>query len=435
MGWLAPVQTLLESPYSPIGQTLTKEESSWLSGAMCIGGAIGTLILGSAADRWGRKIAGALIAIPLLISWGGILLASSFRQLVTARLIAGLGCGGILALNPLYVSEISEPLLRGALSAYMVLFINIGILFEYSAGAILTWSQLNAVCLVIPMVFLCVIAFVPESPAWFVSKGRIPEARKSMLWLRANDEATSDAEIDRMASNQVKVKVGFRGLWEPGCQKALLLSCTLLAVQQFSGVFAILTYTVELFAESGSQLSPYLCTIIVGSLQLFGSYLACSLIDRLGRKVLLIASLSIMGSCLCGLATIFYIKSTGKDTAEIGWLPVTCLSVYIVCFALGIGPVPYVIIAEIFPIEVRSLASSINILWLFILAFAITKLYVPLASLLGIYGTYWLFSLCCALGVVFTFFFIPETKGRRVEDIIKDLRNDSKLERCASESV
>lgn len=426
MGWPAPLQGMMRSSSSPLGAALTEPEWSWVTAIMSLGAMPGALVSGAVADRWGRKAAGYLMGLLLLVSWVGVMAARDFPVLVGARLVAGVGCGSVLTVVPLYVGEVAEQALRGMLGSFLVLFINFGIVLPFAVAPAVPYQALNGLCLAVPLLLVALWALLPETPCWLASRGRAEDAVRAMTWLRGGDPLRARQELEQLSSGaeggeegeELSVVGALRDLVRRRCcRRALLTALVLFATQQMSGIFPILNYTVQIMKMSGASLSPTIGALIASLLQLAGSVLACLLVERLGRRALLVGTLLVMALCLAALGAAFHWQGLGV-------LPLVAMCVYMVMFALGPGPVPYILLSEMFPTSVRSLASSFSITWTFILAFSITKSFGDFAAVFGMDCTFWVFSVCCLLGAVFTLTYVHETKGRPLADILKDLEGD-----------
>lgn len=176
-----------------------------------------------------------------------------------------------------------------------------------------------------------------------------------------------------------------------------------------------------IFQIAGSSLSPNSATIIVGAIQIFGSWLSTVLMERAGRRPLIL--ISCMGMLVCHfiLGLFLYLQYKSYDVTSFGWIPLLALSVYAVVYCVGMGPAPFIVAAEVFSPDVASLANTVNMICLFISAFLVMKLFPLLIVILGIYGCFFFLGACCGCTFLFTLFFVPETKGRSIESILDEL--------------
>ncbi|KAJ9586908.1 hypothetical protein L9F63_019499, partial [Diploptera punctata] len=187
-----------------------------------------------------------------------------------------------------------------------------------------------------------------------------------------------------------------------------------------------LYYKIIIFKiDAGSQLEPSTSTIIVGAIQVIATFVSTLVVDRLGRRKLLILSDCIMAICALLLGVFFYLKDAEKnDTSSYGWLPLLSVCLFIVVFSLGFGPIPWMMIGELFPPQIKGIASSLSCLLNWFLAFLVTKFYQNLVNEIHAYTTFWIFAGVSALGTVLVFLFLPETKGKTMEEIQRDLGSE-----------
>nr|CAD7424473.1 unnamed protein product [Timema monikensis] len=354
----------------------------------------------------------------------------------------GFGGAGNTILCPLYVMEIVEDDIRGSLGTYLVLFTNGGILFAYVLGSYASYTTFSAICLAIPITFMASFFWLPDTPVYLFNQNNPVAARRALQWLRGGHLLSVEQEMtklveaaDKGKDNRSSESSFIKNLTSKGTLRGLLIGVGLMVNNQLSGIFAVLSYTVNIFQDAGSDISPNLCTIMVGVLQLFGVYLTSTLIDRAGRKILLIVSNIASAVCLAALGSFFYLKGHGYDVTDIGWLPVTSLSVYVVAIALGVGSIPFIIINEIFTPQMRGFAVTVCICTLNALAFLVARFFTDLNLLLGLDGCYWFFALCCLASTFFCYFVVPETKNKSLDSILKNLAGEEITFKKADERI
>lgn len=198
---------------------------------------------------------------------------------------------------------------------------------------------------------------------------------------------------------------------------ALICSLGLMLFQQFSGINAVIFYTNNIFRSAGSDIDPVIATIIVGVVQTVATVISSMLLDKAGRRILLIQSCIIMGICLIVLGIYFKLKDDGVDVASLGWLPLLCLVLFIISFSLGFGPIPWMMMAELFPVEFRGAASGIAVVFNWCLVFIVTMCFPLMKDAIGIYSCFWFFAGFMIICFFFVIFLIPETKGKSVSQI------------------
>ncbi|XP_014251293.1 facilitated trehalose transporter Tret1-2 homolog [Cimex lectularius] len=422
LGWTSPMQPLLESSESPVGQ-LTREEISWAGSINFIGAIAGTLFWGRLSDWLGRKCTGLIVAVPFAVGWFIILLAPSKIWLYVGRVAIGLGCSGTIINTPMFVTEIADDAIRGTLGSFLMFSLNVGCLFCYIVGAFTSYTVLTSVCLAVPVIYFVLFLFMPDSPAYLLTKNKKTAAEKSLLWYRGGDIVRTEKDLTSFQTRVCQKKASYFSLIEnKGRIKGMALSLGFIAGQQFCGILAILTYSVTIFKESGSSISPYHSAIVVGSLQCIASFTSSILVDKAGRRVLLMTSYSIMALSLLSLGTYFWFRDVLGP--EFSWIPVVSLSFHVISYSLGAGPVPFIIMAELFPPNVRGIATSTIQLVGTSLSFASVKLFPWLNVLLGTNGCFLFFGFCCIALFFFTFFCVPETKGKTLQSILRKLNGE-----------
>lgn len=423
------MQPLLTSEFPPVGsEPMTIEAVAWLGSINFMGTIIGTLFWGVAADRFGRKTTSSLVAVPYIVSWVLILTASNIESLIVARIIGGIGNSGAVVNVPVFVTEIAQDDLRGFFGSFFGLAINAGVLFGYTVGTYLKYHGLAFSCLVVPIFFLGTFIWLPETPMFLWKKGQTNEAERSLMWYTGGNLIETEKSLSKyktMTCGQSTKKPNLKSLVSTrGTIKAMVIGVGLMVAVQGSGIFPILNFAVSIFEMCGTSLSPHHSAIILGSIQLAFGVLCSLVVDRLGRKSLLMSSLITMTFSLGLLGT--YLLFYGDQPAHyiLSWVPIICLSMHVVFFSLGLGAVSYVIIGEIFPPEIRGIAMSSLAFVTGVLAFTIIKLFPTMRRVMKPYGIFFFYSSCCLFFAFFFYFNLPETKGKSQNVILKMLNGE-----------
>lgn len=198
---------------------------------------------------------------------------------------------------------------------------------------------------------------------------------------------------------------------------ALICGLGLMFFQQFSGINAVIFYTNNIFQSAGSNIPPVIATIIVGVVQTIFTVVSSLVIERAGRRILLLQSCILMGTCLVILGVYFKLQADQVDVASFGWLPLVCLVLFIISFSLGFGPIPWMMMAELFSVEFRGAATGVTVITNWLLVFVVTLCFPIMQVALGIHVCFWFFAAFMGACVPFVFFLIPETKGKTVSQI------------------
>jgi MFS transporter, SP family, arabinose:H+ symporter len=396
--------------------SLTSLQEGWTVSVVLIGCMFGAGLAGPASDRVGRRRFMLISAVLFLVSAVGCALSETITGFVVFRFVGGLGIGSASILSPLYISEIAPARVRGALVSVNQLAIVTGILLAYFVNWIFAgsgpsnWRWMYATGAIPSIIFLALLVKVPESPRWLVKKGREGEAEGVLT--RANTAEIAAAEIRSIRDSLGLEKGGFGELFGPGFRRPLAIAIVLAVFQQITGINAILYYAPRIFEGAGfGRMSAIGQSTLVGFINLLFTIVAIMLADRLGRRPLLIMAAGGMGLSLALLGAAFKFQFLSPS----GLLIVILL--YIAFFAAAMGPLVWVVMAEIFPTRVRGSAMGLATLVLWLADFAVTLTFPVITDKLSQATAFWIYAAMCAIDFVFMIFFLPETKGKSLEEI------------------
>lgn len=402
--------------------TLLKEliVSSVILGAM-----FGSPISGRLTDQFGRRKLMLLTAFLFVIGTLISALASSVYMIIAGRLVLGFATGMGTYIAPLYIAEIAPTELRGGLVTFNQLAITIGIAFSYMINYFFTnihgtWRWMFGIGFV-PAILLAVgMFFLPESPRWLVKQNKIAKARAILAKLRSPH--LIDSEINEIKNSFEMRQASFAEVFSPWIRPVLLLGATLGLIQQVTGINTIIYYAPSIFKVAGFQSasSSILATVGIGIVNVIATIFAILFLDRWGRRPLLLTGLTGMGISLFILSIAFMI---GSNSASLRIAAVVCTFTYIICFAFSLGPILWLVISEIFPLEVRAQAMSIAILSCWFWNFVVSATFLTLLSSLGPSMTFLLYASMCGLSLLFCYFKVPETNGITLEQIENNIRN------------
>ncbi|KAJ8885781.1 hypothetical protein PR048_011981 [Dryococelus australis] len=420
-GWLAPVQPLLLSTDNPVGEwPMTEEDTSMAGSIISIAACLAVPAFTHLGNTGSRKMAGYLAWLPLLPGWLLIVFARSQNMLLVGRFVAGLNCGSTASMM-LLVNEISEDSIRGELCTFGNLFFNAGVLFSYVVGSYFSYRTFGLACLGASLIFLTGFYFIPESPYYLMELGKTSEAKKSLQWYWGKNNPNIEEELGKILKRINEIEpLRWSNIVEafsaPGAVKSLFIGIALCINAHFCGLTAIISYSVKIFQESGTNMSPYGATILVGALRFASIYFTGIVVDRVGRKVLLIASNVIMTVSLLVLGGYFFIRQT-SDVGGYGWVPVVCICTFIISVSFGVGSLTFVMVTELFSFKIRSVATMICHCLLSFNVFVVVRTFPVMKDTLTLPGCYWFYASVCAVGVLFAYFCVPETKNRSLESI------------------
>lgn len=411
----------------------------WAMSSALIGCLAGALLSGKWSDSYGRKkmlVVASFLFVASAIGTGAV---DDFNWFIAYRILGGLGIGIASNISPVYIAEVTPAEVRGKFVSLNQLTIVIGILMaqlanwqigEYytsgnetlSAESVewawrwMFWGEL------VPAGLFFVLSFViPESPRWLATRGCLSEAGKTLTRLGGEVYARHTlAELAQLANEQKKLKysegdVSWKTLWQPGLRNVLVIGIVLAVFQQWCGINVIFNYAHEIFSAAGYAVSDVLMNIVVtGVTNVTFTFVAIYTVDKWGRRTLmLIGSIS--------LALIYIILGTCYFLGISG-LPMLLLVVAaIACYAMSLAPVVWVVLSEIFPVRVRGMAMALSTFFLWVACFALTYTFPVLNEAIGASGTFWIYGGICLFGFLFIRSRLPETKGKTLEELEKEL--------------
>jgi len=385
------------------------------------GAAVGAAIAGYLSDRFGRRR--VILGAALLFVLGAVLsaLPSGLPALLGGRLLVGFAIGIASMLTPLYLAEIAPARDRGAIVSLNQLCITAGILVSYLVGFALAsvtdgWRWMLGIGAVPGLVLAIGMLILPESPRWLAGHGRIDEAGAVLTRLRGGTDVSGELNALRTdIAREGKHLANWRELFSRRLRRPLTIGVGLAMFQQITGINTVIYFAPTIFETAGlpSAATSILATAGVGAVNVIMTIVSIRLIDRLGRRQLLYWSLGGMAAALFVLTGAFHAGASGG----LAWIAVASVAAYVGFFAIGLGPVFWLLIAEIFPLAVRGRAMSLATVanWGFNLIVAVT--FLDLVAVLGSANAFLLYGLLCLVALAFVIAVVPETKGHSLEEI------------------
>ncbi|GAB4829725.1 hypothetical protein Ancab_019379 [Ancistrocladus abbreviatus] len=419
VGYTAPTQSAISEDLN-----LSVAEFSLFGSILTIGGMIGAIASGRIADHFGRKGALGMSTFSSIVGWIAIYFSKGCISLDIGRFLSGYGIGVFSYVVPIYIAEIAPKNLRGGLAALNQLMIVIGATTAVMLGTVITWRQLALTGIIPCIVLLLGLAFIPESPRWLAKVGKQKECESSLRILRGKDVDISDeaAEIQEYIQSLKQIpKAGILDLLQPRYSLSLVIGVGLMFLQQFGGANGIGFYASQTLVSAGFPSAKF-GIMLFACIQVPITAAGAILLDRSGRKPLLLVSSTgtFFGCFLAG--TAFFMKDRGLVQQLTPYLVLAGMLLYTGSFSIGMGAVPWVLMSEVFPINVKGAAGSLVNLVHWFVAWIISYTYSFLFDWSSA-GIFYLYAAVCGLTVIFVAKLVPETKGRTLEEIQASLNN------------
>ncbi|XP_066362271.1 sugar transporter ERD6-like 4 [Miscanthus floridulus] len=387
-----------------------------------VGGMVGAIASGQMAKYVGRRGSLMIAAVPNIMGWLAISIAKDTSFLYMGRLLEGFGVGVMSYVVPVYVAEVSPQNMRGALGAVTTLSVTFGVMLAYVLGLFFPWRFLALIGTLPCLLLIPGLFFIPESPRWLARMNRMDDCETSLQVLRGFD-ADITAEVNdikiAVASANKSGTIRFQELNQKKYRMPLILGIGLLVLQQLSGINGIIFYSGSIFKAAGLKNSN-LDTCVLGAIGVLATGVTITFLDRAGRRILLIISSSGMTLSLLAVAVVFYIKDNISNDSDLynilSMVSLVGVVAYAIAYCFGMAAIPWIIMSEILPVSIKSVAGSFATLANWLTSFGVTMTANLLLSWSAA-GTFASYMIVSAFTLMFIILWVPETKGRTLEEI------------------
>ncbi|KAF5297360.1 hypothetical protein FQR65_LT01290 [Abscondita terminalis] len=427
-GWPSPSLPQLQHPNSTT--PITNEEGSWMAVMPLAGATVGSLCGGAVLDVIGRKKTVLLTSIPFFASWLMVAYGKSVALFISARFLAGVGDGLAFCAVPMYLGEIADPKIRGFLGSSCSITWIFGMLLINILGSYLSISIAAIISSIIPVILVVSFMWMPESPYYLIMKDRPEDAKKSLrIFKRVYDVDDELQRLSKAVKEQTTNTGKFLDLFTvKSNRKAVFIMMGMRGFQQCSGTMAITFYAHTIFDNAGDDISSSTATITYFAVQVLLSTISSIIVDRTGRRPLLMISIVGSATALFIEGTYFYLKSKHPElhVEQFSYIPIIALIMFVVVFGIGLQAIPILLLGELFSTNVKAFALCLADIYFNIIATLVSKFFQATKDNYGLYVPFFAFTCCCAFGLLFIVFCVPETKGKTLEQIQDELRGETK---------
>ncbi|XP_051161810.1 facilitated trehalose transporter Tret1-like [Leptopilina boulardi] len=432
--WASPSLPYLTSKNSEFQLTIT--QGAWLVSIGSPIGIIGYILCGTMANSIGRKFTILTFGLITLLAMIFIQSANDYTTLLIGRMIMGIGNCGCYSILTLYIGEIAHESLRGRFLTFDKMSVNIGAFLMTTAGALLSYENMNLVMIFIPLLGIAIFPVTSETPYYYLLKEKNQEAIDTRMKLMETDDVEMVMrDIGRMKKGiddgKESEESSIRELFiDPGCRRALILKLITSATYSFSGYLAIQAYAQDIFSHSNFEIPPQFAVMIMTGAQILAALPSSQIVDFWGRRPTFLLSGILSSLSLSCVGLYFYLKSF-HDVSTVTWLPLIGLLSFTFSCNIGLTTIPYLYMGELFSVKVKSVASMITLIIEAIFSFTAKMIFPLVSHWFGIYVSFWIFALSSLFGAICVFCLAPETKGKNLEEVLELLRlKAQKNEKC-----
>ncbi|XP_043259065.1 facilitated trehalose transporter Tret1-like isoform X2 [Colletes gigas] len=418
-GWASPYLAQLTSTEANVPLRLTATEASWVASLLNLGRLVGCLLSAVCQEYIGRKKVLLLGGLPLASSWVFSICATSVIWLYASRFCSGIGSGILWSALAMYLGEIADPRIRGSLISMNVNAAAVGMFLGNAMGPYLSMEMFGYVSLVPNILFMILFTMIPESPYHYLLHGDIDKAEASLKWFRRKADVKAEMRelqefVDGAGTNVLR---NLKQFLLPSNLKNALITFGLYAFSYASGYNVICAYAEIIVTRTQVSITPNLVVMILGLANIMAGSTTTLVIDRLGRKTLLIISCIGTSIALTVLGLHFHLLSLEYDASKLTWLPIISLLSFNISVAIGLQPIPNTLLGEMFPAHLKTVASLLVGSSNALMSFTSTRTYQPYLDLVGEKFVYWTYAICMLISALYSYFLIPETVGKSLLEI------------------
>ncbi|KPJ05558.1 Facilitated trehalose transporter Tret1 [Papilio xuthus] len=444
-GFAAILLPQLQAPDSSI--PIDDSSGSWIVSVSGFALVVGNFIIPIIMGKYGRRIASMASLVPMILGWIGIILATNIPMLIISRLLQGLSMGMGTTLGPVLIGEYTSPKNRGAFLTVISVMISVGVLIVHTLGSYLHWQTTAVYCAFIAIADLIIVLLSPESPSWLADRGKYDESKKVFRWLRGDGE---ENELERMITSRLdeETKIGvketksvlttlkhrkeyLRTLFKrKEFYKPIVIMIHIYILSQWAGVNILITYTVDLLDRVvGKDVNIALIIITLDSQRIISNIIGVYFIKKKRRRFMLMMTGLLAVTAMLVTALYSYLKQKDLLLYDHPLIGVLLLHFHMLTVGLGSLPICYIIAGELFPLEFRSIAGGISVLFHSTSFFIIVKTVPFLFKCIGLHGAYCLYSFVVGYCLLISWWFLPETKDKTLQEIEDEFRGASDIEK------
>lgn len=419
VGWTSPYLAKLTAKDSPL--LITKEEGSWVASLFNFGRLIGAVVGGFSVHFFGTKRTLIIIGFPVMLGFICIIVANSVIWLYAARISSGISLGMAFSSFPIFLGEVSSPMIRGSMVSLAMNGLALGTLVGNTMGAYISMTLFSYIGLVPNIAFILLFLWLPHSPHYLVRIGKMDDAEKSMA--RYNPNVDPKIELESLknfhtVSESLTFQDRLKELNISRNRKAGFITLMLLFFVQFSGLNSLVFYQeIVLNAAMFNVIPPAQLVMIASTVGVVSGWVAIYIADKFQRKVLMIFGSAGIAIAMGALGTHFALLDYGFDPETLQWLPITIILLFTFSVCSGVVNVPNMILSEIFAPNIKSLAVSIASITVGLFSFVAAGTFQPLVTIIGEKYLFWAHAILMVVCIIFSAVYVPKTKGKSLQEI------------------